>query len=36
MENITTDIFVGVTARISTIEKKLSEVEEEISKMRNQ
>ena len=35
METITTDVFVGVTARISTIEKKLSEVEEEISKMRS-
>ncbi|MCX6821259.1 MAG: hypothetical protein NTW30_00625 [Candidatus Aenigmarchaeota archaeon] len=35
METITTDVFVGVTARISTIEKKLSEVEEEMSKMRS-
>jgi chromosome segregation ATPase len=34
MDAITSDIFVSVTARISTIEKKLSEVEEEISKMR--
>lgn len=34
MESITSDIFVGVTSRISTIEKKLCEIEEEISKMR--
>lgn len=35
MQSITTDIFVNVTARVSTIEKKLSEIEEEISKMRS-
>jgi hypothetical protein len=34
METITSDVFVSLIARVSTIEKKLSEIEEEISKMR--
>ncbi len=34
MDAITSDVFVGTAARVSTIEKKLSEIEEEMSKMR--
>lgn len=34
MDSINSDVFVNAMARISTIEKKLSEIEEEMSKMR--
>jgi chromosome segregation ATPase len=34
MDSINSDVFVGFAARVSTIEKKLSEIEEELSKMR--
>lgn len=34
MESVTSDMFVNVVSRLSSVEKKLVEIEEELSKLR--